>query len=205
MTETLWSSELSSGGASHWGETCGPVSSPRGTCVVRPLADFACPGVRVAPKGNYICHLPCVPSCFSLGTRQDCLGPCSLDGEVFPHPTPQLFDSKCLPHLATECFSFYHVPSLRCLHWLFALMSSPFVVTSLAQVDCVSFNTFFRPKSRDLNVLEALFTAFIYCRASAQLPEVHLPHLAQSQSPQSLFLTEISIPTPLQCVILRFF
>ena len=99
-----------------------------------------------------------------LHKRQDCLGPCSRDGGVLPHPAHKLFHSKYLPQHATECFPFQHFFPLCCLLWLFALLSSPIVVALLVQIDCVNFTTFLRHNGRELEVLEALLTAFIVAK-----------------------------------------
>ena len=72
----------------------------------------------------------------------------------------------------------------------------------LAQVDCVKCTTFFRHNSRELEVLEALLTAFIVAQVQGpQLLTSRTWHKADLLNP---FLARILAPTPLHGVILRF-
>ena len=139
-------------------------------------------------------HLPLTLYAFLLlflRIRQDCFGPCSFDGEDVT-----LFHAKGLLH-ANDLFllpiSMLSVPSLLSLHWLFALFNSPFTVALLAQVDCVDCTFFLRRNGRKLEVLEALLTAFLVTQAQTKLTATHLPHLAQSRSPQPESCPHISV------------
>ena len=145
-----------------------------------------------------------MPSCFSFSaSARTALGPCSFDCEVLPDPAQKLFHSKYLPQLATECCSFHQFSPLSCLHWLFALLNSPLVAAMLAQIDCVNFTTVLRHNGSELEVLEALFTASMV--AQVQGPHSFTYRTWHKAALLNLFLAKISMPSPLQGVILRFF
>ena len=93
------------------------------------------------------------------------------------------------------------LPQLCCLHLLFALLNSPFVVATLALVDCVNCTAFFRHDSREL--VEALVTAFSV--AQVQGPQ-RLTDCARDEADLlNPFLARIPTPLPLHSVNLRSF